>query len=150
MDATADKAMCVHRSDGSIMKFSEHPSGLYVFAPNGCSNKVNTCTMLSTGAEQKKMFSKREIQAADTARALYRKLGRRAEADFPSMLRGNLIRNCPVTADDAQRALTIYGPDVATLKGKMTHDGASVRTPTFDAVPIPPPILKYHRNVTLC
>ena len=150
MDTTTDKAMCINRIDGTIMKFAEHSSGLYVFATNGSSNKVNAYTMLSTVAEQKKMFSKREIHAADAARALYRKLGRPAEADFRSMLRGNLIRNCPVTADDAQRALTIYGPDVATLKGKMAHDGASVRTPTFDAVPLPPSILKHHRNVTLC
>ena len=50
-----------------------------------------------------------------------------------------------------QRALAIYGPDVAsTLKGKMTRAGAVARAPTFEAVPIPLPIRQHHCNVTLC
>ena len=32
-----------------------------------------------------------------------------------------MILNCPVTADDADRANTIYGPSIATLKGKTTR-----------------------------
>jgi hypothetical protein len=44
----------------------------------------------------------------------------------------NLIRNCPVTPDDARRALLIYGPDIAVLKGKMTRTAAAPRAPTFD------------------
>ena len=34
------------------------------------------------------------------------------------LLEAGLIRDCPVTPDDAKRALKIYGPDIATLKGK--------------------------------
>ena len=60
------------------------------------------------------------------------------EAEFQALLRRNLIQNCPVTADDAKRELLIYGPDVATMKGKMTHNSASERVPTYEAVPIPP------------
>ena len=150
MDTTKERAMCVHRLDGSVMKFKEHPSGLYVFANNGSSPQVTAYTMLSTVAAQKKLFSQREIKAADRARALYRKIGRPAEAEFQALLRRNLIQNCPVTADDAKRALIIYGPDVATLKGKMTHNSASERVPTYQAVPIPPSVLKHHSQITLC
>jgi hypothetical protein len=81
---------------------------------------------------------------------LYRKIGCPDEAEFQSILRNNLISNCPVTPDDAKRALIIYGPDIATLKGKTTRSVAAPRAPTFVAEPIPAPILEHHRNVTLC
>ena len=93
--------MCVHRLDGSIMKFVEHASGLYVFAPNN-NDPVTAYTLVSTVAENKKLFTAREIKDADAARALYRKLGRPSEAEFQSVLRGNFVINCPVTPDDAR------------------------------------------------
>jgi hypothetical protein len=155
MDKSAEPAMIVHRSDGSVMKFIEHPLGLYVFNAAQTNNMINDTpidyTMVSTvAAEHKKMFSRRQIEAADTARALYRKIGRPDEAEFHAILQRNMIRNCPVTADDARRAMLIYGPDIAVLKGKMTRTAAAPRAPTFEAVPIPAPILEHHRNVTLC
>ncbi len=151
MDSCEESAINVHRLDGSIMKFVEHASGLYVFATaKNTSESVNAYTMVSTVAEQKKMFSQREIKAADEARALYRKIGRPDEAEFQHILRSNFIRNCPVSPDDAKRALVIYGPDIATIKGKTTRSAAAARAPTFVATPLPAPILEHHRNVTLC
>ena len=151
MDTSKEPAMNVHRKDGTIMSFIEHPSGLYVYNGNDVtSDAVNAYTLLNTVAEHKRMFSQRQIAAADAARALYRKIGRPDESEFQSILRGNFIRNCPVTPDDASRALLIYGPDVAVLKGKMTRSRASPRAPTFEAVPIPAPLLQHQRNVTLC
>ena len=154
LDTSAEPVLHVHRLDGSVMSFVEHASGLYVFeSPTDkafTSKSVNAYTLVSTVAEQKKLFSRRQIEAADTARELYRKLGRPDEAEFYSILTKNLIRNCPVTPDDARRALHIYGPDVATLKGKMTRTTAAPRAPTFAAVPLPAPISAHHRNVTLC
>ena len=46
--------------------------------------------------------------------------------------------------------MNIYGPDIATLKGKMTRKVAAPHVPTVQAVPIPAPVLKYHLDVTLC
>ena len=149
MDTSAEPSMLVHRNDGSVMKFTEHPSGLYVFhPPKVCDPRGYT--MLSTVADHKKLFTPRQIADADAARALYRKLGRPDESEFLSILKKNLIRNCPVTHDDAKRAMAIYGPDVAVLKGKMTRSAAAPRIPTFEAVPIPAPLLEHHSTVTLC
>jgi hypothetical protein len=151
MDSLVDPSMHVHRLDGSVMRFVEHESGLYVYAPvNAVSANVHAYTMVSTVAEHKKMFSPRAIKAADAARALYRRIGRPSEADFQRILRNNLIRNCPVTPDDAKRALIIYGPDIAALKGKTVKSTAEARAPTFVAIPLPAPIMEHHRNVTLC
>ena len=71
MDTEQEPAMLVHRVDGSIMHFHEHSSGLYVFKPNDDRNKVSAYTMESTVAGRKKVFTRREIEAADDARTLY-------------------------------------------------------------------------------
>ena len=153
LDTSTEPALCVHRLDGTVMKFLEHDSGLYVYesADRKSTNaNVTAYTMVSTVADQKRMFSRRQIAAADVARDLYRKLGRPDEAEFYSILSKNLIRNCPVTPDDARHASHIYGPDIAVLKGKMTRGAAAPRAPTFQAVPLPAPITTHHRNITLC
>ena len=152
MDSGKEASISVHRKDGSVMKFVEHPSGLYVFdsKSKALGDTTTAYTMVTTVAQQRKLFSPREVSSADVARDLYRKIGRPDEAEFQKILRQNLIRNCPVTPDDARRALLIYGPDIAAIKGKTTRSSASKRVPTFEAIPIPPPILKHHRKVTLC
>jgi len=150
MDTSIENALCVHRLDGSIMRFVEQPSGLYVYDVDGNNVSVNAYTFVSSVAQNKDLFTRRQVAAADTARELYRKIGRPDEAEFQSILRKNLIRNCPVTPDDARRALVIYGPDIATIKGKMTRAAAAQHVPSFQAVPLPAPIAEHHRNVTLC
>jgi hypothetical protein len=83
MDTSKEPAINVHRKDGSIMSFVEHPSGLYVYQDNNHSdNNVTAYTLLSTVAEHRRNFSKRQVDDADAARALYRKLGRPDEAEF--------------------------------------------------------------------
>jgi hypothetical protein len=152
MDTSHEPALLVHGIDGSVMKFVEHPSGLYIYKCTPTKKHVTgySYNMVSTVAKQKTMFSRREIQSADIAQELYRKIGRPSEADFQSILKKHLIMNCHVTPDDATRARIIYGPDVAPIKGKTTRSVAVARAPTFVAVSIPAPILDHHRNVTLC
>jgi hypothetical protein len=74
------------------------------------------------------MFHRREIEGADKARDLYVKLGRPSQQRFEYLLANHLINNCPVTADDARRALLIYGPDHATLKGENDETRRTTRT----------------------
>ena len=150
MDSSRSPSIHVHRHDGTIMSFDEHPSGLYVYNSNDSSTPIVNYTFLSTVAEHKRTFSQRQIKQADLARKLYRMLGRPDEKTFRSILQNNLILNCPVSPDDAHRALAIYGPDVATIKGKTTRATAAARAPTFLAVPLPPTVLEHHRHVTLC
>ncbi len=149
MDTSTEPAMIVHRLDGTEMKFTETDTGLYVYVPN-FSKPVSAYSLLQTVGQQKKLFSKREVAAADAARSLYRKLSCPSDDEFQQILRSDRIRNCPVTPDDARRAMIIYGPDVATLKGKTRRAAAASRVPSFLAVPHPAPILEYHRDVTIC
>jgi len=154
MDTSVEAALCVHCSDGSIMKFIKYRSGLYyhdaaaAVQPNSNKNVIDY-SFVSTVANNKAQFTRCEIEGADKARALYRKIGRPYQQQFEQILAKNLIRNCPVTVDDAKRALLIYGPDVAARKGKTTKD-PSQYVPTFNPVQVPGFILQHHSDVTLC
>ena len=155
MDTSIENAICVHRRDGSVMKFREYESGLYYF-DMADSNSINSSvtayqpfTFIQSVADNKAFFSQREIDQANRARALYRKIGRPSESEFQPLLQLNLIHNCPVTPDDAKRALVIYGPDVATLKGK-TAKKATTSVPRYNRVDLPPTILTHHSKVALC
>jgi hypothetical protein len=59
-----------------------------------------------------------------------------------------LIQNCPVTSDDAKRALQIYGPDLATLKGK-TVKKQTKGIPNYQPIQIPAPIIAKYSNIQL-
>jgi hypothetical protein len=104
---------------------------------------------LTPSHRTKERFHCREIEGADKAVILHRKIGRPSQAHFENILMNNLIHNRPVTVDDARRAIVIYaGPDMASLKGKTTSK-QSPSAPSFDPVHIlPAPILQDHKNVT--
>jgi hypothetical protein len=63
------------------------------------------------------------------------------------MVSSNMIKNCPVTLTDVANANTIFGPDLATLKGKTVR----ITPPPVatDYVQIPNEIMSLNRNVTL-
>ena len=124
MDTSTEPALLVHCVDGSVMKFVEHPSGLYIYKFNHTNVPLpgySSYTMVSTIASQKEMFSQRNIKAADAARELYCKIGHPAEVQFQRILKQHLIMNCRVTPTTATWAHIIYGPDVVALKGKTTR-----------------------------
>ena len=141
MDTSVEASMNVHRRDGTIMKFREYRSGLYYFdagasAPPAEPNDTSTTSdylFLNTVENNKQAHTRREIERADRARALYKMIGRPSEQEFVDILQKNLIRNCPVTVDDAKRALQIYGPDTATLKGKTVKKKKHPEPPSHHA-----------------
>jgi hypothetical protein len=143
MDSADDNAFHVHKPDGSgYTRFQEHPSGLYLhdstkpvtpYTQQDGSNVVGY-SYLQTVAENKKQFTKRQIESADKSRQLYRMLGRPGPDRYMDIVRNNFIIKCPVTIDDVTRAQRIYGKDVAFLKGK------TMASPAKDYVPEQPPI----------
>ena len=56
--------------------------------------------------------------------------------------------NCPITVEDAKRAFHIYGPDVATIRGKMTRKTpAAIKN--YIPFELPPDLLKEFRRINL-
>ena len=133
------------------MKFTEYKSGLYYFdtaTVTKLTSPSQDYLFLNTVATNKGAYIRREIEGADRARALYKKIGRPSAQAFLEILQNNLLRNCSVTPDDARRALKIYGPDIATLKGK-TVKKQNRAIPNYQAVTIPAPIIAQYGKVRL-
>jgi hypothetical protein len=153
MDTQTEPSICIHKTNGKQMVFREHSDGLYYYdtvAHQGAPESTPPTILYQSVEENKKIVTKREIEAADVARDLYRKIGRPSEAKFEDIIAKNLIRNCPVTLDDVRRAMLIYGPDTAILKGKTILGKPAGHLPNFNALPIPLPINQNHSKVTLC
>ena len=154
MDTDIEPALHVHRNDGSIMTFREYASGLYFYDvatdhPKSSNPLVTDYSFVLTVSGNKQRFHRREVEAADRARELYRQIGRPSQAHFEHILENNLVQNCPITVDDAKRAVLIYGADSATLKGKTTK-GPSQHVPMLKPVSLPDQIIADHTDVTLC
>jgi hypothetical protein len=159
MDSADDTAFHVHKPDGSgYARFEEHPSSLYLHdstkpvVPYTGQSDINVTgySYLQTVADNKKLFTKRQIDAADKSHQLYRMLGRPGADRFMDIIRNNFIINCPVTIDDVARAQRIYGKDVAFLKGKTTASPAKDYVPEQPPICLPQDILDNHSKVTLC
>jgi Zinc knuckle len=170
MDTALSASFTVHKHDGSLMVFHEFDSGLYyhetgilptstsasasaplVTLPKPASLPVTDYSLLTTVAHNKSFFTRRELEGADRARDLYRMIGRPSESFFQQILQsGTMIHNCPITIADAKRALFVYGPDLATLKGKTTKQNTNTHIPSTVASHLPNYILDHHREVTLC
>ena len=80
---------------------------------------------MTTVADNRGAFTRRELEGADQARRLYHTIRHPSQQKFETILDHGSILNCPITKADAQHANIIYGPDLAYLKGKND------RTPSF-------------------
>lgn len=88
-------------------------------------------------------FTKRQLDRTEKAQSLYTSLGFPSESDFRWILQSNQIKDCPVTIDDADNAMKIWGRNLSMLKRKLTR-----KTPS--AVELDPTeIRKLHRSVSL-
>ena len=111
---------------------------------------IHSYSCVSTIADNRAVFTHQELERADRTRQLYRTIGRPSQQKFEAILDHRSILNCPVTKADAQGANTIYGPDLAYLKGKTTDHPASPHVVTQVFSPLPAEIAKYHSIITLC
>jgi hypothetical protein len=104
-------------------------------------------TMVSTVKEESEGYSQRQLTQAKIARAFQAKVGHPSTQDLKTIIKNNLIVNCPVTAEDIDRAEKVYGPSVSILKGKTTrHTPIPV---VSDYLSIPSRILSANRYITL-
>ena len=141
-DSEGEGTFIVHKPDGVNVHFIAHANGLHYHDTNQCQ-----LMMVSTVAQESEGFSKKQIVQAKTARDFQTKVGHPSTQDLKSVIKLNLIANCPVTTEDVDRAETIFGPSLPILKGKTTHQSPqSVQT---DYEVVPESILSTNKYVTL-
>jgi hypothetical protein len=66
-------------------------------------------------------YTDRAFGAAKQARHAQGMVRCPSEKDFKDMVSSNMIRNCPVTLKDIDAANNIFGPNVASMKGKTVR-----------------------------
>jgi hypothetical protein len=103
---------------------------------------------VETVRANKALFTKRQVKGAQSARRLYKCLSHPSISDFKWILRTNGIKDCPVTLTDAEIAQRIWGPNIATLKGKTMRKAADVVN-VESLILIPKDLLEIHKDVIL-
>ena len=69
----------------------------------------------------RQLYARADVEAADQARILAQRLGGASDKDLAKMCRMGVIKNNPVAPQDIHRATRIYGPDLASVRGKTTR-----------------------------
>ena len=93
-------------------------------------------------------YTEREFQQAVAARKLYHIVGTPTVENFKTLLCMNAIANCPVTVNDVTNAEKIFGPDIASLKGKSTRPKTKIVV--NNDIQIPKKMLPDNMKVELC
>jgi hypothetical protein len=135
----------VHReSQGKPnMEFRMHKCGLHNYDPRN----EKDLAFVNTVSENKEGFTKRQIKGADLARGLYKTLSYPSMKDFKWVTRSNQIKDCPVTVQDMDVALKIWGKNIAAMKGKTTRRKTILVA--RDYVKVPLELMKIHKEVFL-
>jgi hypothetical protein len=107
----------VHAPEG-VMQFSPHNAGSNHGHLYSYSVPEPEASLVQTVEERMKLFSRREVAAARAARDLERILGFPSVASMIKMINSGALVGSDVTARDVQRAQSIWGPSVESLKGK--------------------------------
>jgi hypothetical protein len=98
--------------------------------------------------ENKKFYTKHQFQQAKQACELLYSLRYLSINDMKAIIWMNAIKNNPVTTEDDDIAEKIFGPDIATLKGKMTR---CTPVPIIeDHIEIPRELITTEYSITLC
>ena len=63
-------------------------------------------------------FTKKDIKAAKAARKLQGMIGSPSDKDYGGMVSINMIKNCPIDSTDVSNVHAIFGPDLASVRGK--------------------------------
>ena len=160
LDTSVEKAMLVHMND-KVVKFRECKDGLYYLkmenfnidnyknksTVNHYSHASNNICLVTTVENNKSFFSKKQIKMAELAKKLQQNMGFPGNEAFKKILQNNLIMNSPVTVDDFNRSLQIFGTSEPILKGRMTAPTqVSHRISTSS---VPDELKNSHKNIQL-
>jgi hypothetical protein len=161
LDSAIDDCIHVHIDDGVTLSFTSIDSGIYLMKTSDCekldpnykrpASKLKSLphySCVNIVEDNKTNFTSRELEGADTARALFKHLGLPSYSRFIHYVENNFIPNCTVTVADIRRALHIYGPEISTLKGRSTRQ-KPLPVPVSTFTPIPKSILDHHQHITL-
>jgi hypothetical protein len=110
------KQFIVAKPDKDVV-FKQSPAGLYY---HDTSNR-NTFIMVNTIKENREGFTTHELEKVKEVRRARALGGYSPPKDVMNMVISNIIKNCRVSLIDISNAHKIFGPDIATMKGKKVQ-----------------------------
>ena len=143
-DSRQGNYFTIHKSDGTSRIFRPTDKGLYASK----KDRDIGVSLISTVEGNKQNYTRREIKRAQDARRLMEIIGRPSERELCRILEARQLKNCETTEQDVMNATDMFGPDVASLKGKTTRQ--KVRHVELNTRPIPLKIMERHREVKVC
>ena len=107
---------------------------IYIFRPkmgvyvhnlyNSRDTQKFRLSLVTTVTELKNNYTVREVQRAEEARELSKRLGSPSDEVLIKFMESGSLLNCPLTSKDIKRAHDIFGPGIQSLKGKaVAHKG---------------------------
>ena len=68
----------------------------------------NETSLVTTVKENLEGFLDKQVERATTAKRLYHKVGAPTVENFKYLIKGNMIKNCPVTLEDINTMIKSY------------------------------------------
>ena len=152
MDTAQENAILVHMDadSGAVLRFKEAGAGLYLLQTN--NNDLVThysyLQLIRTANSNSQYYSKRELFRAEQARSFYEHVNVTGYANFIKLLEKNYFRDCPITAEDARRAMELFGKEPQDTQGRGTRQrpiAIKERLP----ISIPESIKERHNNISI-
>ena len=119
-DSSKKNAFIVHREQ-RLIKFPVNRLGLYTYEVPGSKANEEPSHLIDTVKENRAGYTQGQFKSAVKARELYHLLGAPSLENYKGFIKMNGVLNCPVRLEDIRIAENIFGPDMATLKGKSTR-----------------------------
>jgi hypothetical protein len=140
-----DKMFVVHReSQGKPnMEFCMQTCGVHYYDPRNEKHLA----FVNTVSENKEGFTKMQIKGVELAQTLYKTLSNPSMKYFKCVIQSSHIKDCPVTFQDIDVDLKIWGKNIAALKGKTTR--RKMIPVARDYVKVPLELMKLHKEVFL-
>ena len=161
MDSSKEKAFFVHLPD-KVVIFKQMGNNLYGMDPSDPKSFISkeeyknkrvhfagVSEIIGNSEVENNLayMSERQRKRAKMARKALQALGSPTTNDLKAMLRMNLIRNAKITTEDINLAEKAFGPDVGSLKGKITR--SRPLPAQSNVIEIPTELLRINEDIVL-
>ena len=146
-DSKSESTIVIHLPHCKL-KFTKGPEGIYYYeAIPRKSQEEAQVHCPQTVEDNTQFYSDHQVSRAKRAWSLLHATGCLTVSDLRKILKMNSIADCPVTAEDIDLAEKIYGPDMASLKGKTICK--KPQPIVHDYVSIPKELVETQQDLTL-
>ncbi len=128
------------------MEFKSSPRSLQYLDPINKRSKVEWM-LINTVQENVEGFTRHKVEKANEVQRLQGMIGNPTKREYAGMVHETHITNCPVTVHDVNNVHSIFGPDLANLRGKTTR--TKLECVRVMIVQIPWVFVQLHKCITL-